>query len=110
MSEWKGGITKAHSARGGKKKKAAAKKPKRIAPVSKKRKVQTTKYEVIRSMFLSDNCRCFRCPKDATEVHHANGRRGNRLTDVEFFIPACRKCHRWAHDNPEAAKEQGWFA
>jgi len=65
-------------------------KRKRIKPVSDKRKKQNAEY--------------------ATEVHHANGRRGKRLIDTDYFVAVCRTCHRWIHDNPKEAKQNGWFA
>lgn len=110
MSEWKGGITKEWSARRGKGKPSKGKtKPKRINPVSEKRKLQSAKYAIIGPKFLTDNPKCFGCTAKSTEVHHSKGRRGDMLLQVEFFIQSCKICHRWVHDNPEAAKEQGWF-
>jgi len=85
-------------------------KRKRIKPLSDKRKKQNAEYKIVRDQYLIENPVCVRCPAKATEVHHANGRRGKRLIDVDYFVEVCRTCHRWIHDNPKEAKENGWFA
>lgn len=43
-------------------------------------------------------------------VHHVRGRVGGLRDDTKFFLAVCFKCHRWIHDNPEAARRRGWIA
>ena len=42
--------------------------------------------------------------KKATECHHSHGRRGKLLLYEPFWIPVCRECHNWIHNNPEEAR------
>ena len=53
--------------------------------------------------------KCERCGNTTlVERHHILPlSRGGNLLDQFKWI--CRPCHRWIHDNPQAAKEQGWM-
>lgn len=69
-------------------------------------------YSVLRDNFLSNNTLCKIhipgiCTSKATDVHHSKGR-GEYMLDDSTFIPTCRACHKWAEENPEAAKELGF--
>jgi 5-methylcytosine-specific restriction endonuclease McrA len=79
----------------------------RIKPVSAKRARENAEYTKLRREFLAANPACLVCKGQATEIHHACGRQGKRLLDVEFFRPLCSGCHRRVHDNPAWAKERG---
>lgn len=41
------------------------------------------------------------------EPHHFRGRLGPLLTDTRFFIPVCRKAHRWIDANRAEARLMG---
>jgi predicted amidophosphoribosyltransferase len=77
----------------------------RIKPVSAKRTRENAEYTKLRREFLAAHPICLVCKRQASEIHHACGRQGKRLLDVEFFRPLCAPCHRKVHDNPAWAKE-----
>ena len=79
----------------------------RIKPVSAKRRAENAEYTKLRQEFLAAHPACLVCKGQAMEIHHACGRQGKRLLDVEFFRPLCSGCHRKVHDNPAWAKERG---
>jgi hypothetical protein len=82
----------------------------RIQNKSSKRKIQEAIYIDIRKVFLNKNPECAIDKKhNAVEVHHTNGREGDRLNNVNFFLPVCRKCHVWIHANPKESREKGWL-
>ena len=93
-----------------------AKKPKkRIPPMSKKRERENKEYLRLRKEFLGAHPYCEACQivwskwlpvHPATDVHHMEGRGVNFLR-VEMWLPVCRKCHRWIHDNPSEARRLG---
>ena len=84
------------------------KKPRqRIKPASDRRKAENAEYTKLRREFLAAHPHCLVCDGFATEIHHARGRQGKRLLDVEFFRELCSGCHRRVHDNPAWAKERG---
>ena len=84
------------------------KKPRqRIKPASARRKAENAEYTKLRREFLAAHPACLVCKGEATEIHHARGRQGKRLLDVEFFRALCSGCHRRVHDNPTWAKERG---
>lgn len=82
--------------------------PKRIAPVSKKRAAERKTYLSLRDEFLMLNCRCERCGKAATEVHHKQGR-GKHYLEVATWAALCSKCHDHIHNNVAEAKAAGWL-
>ena len=54
--------------------------------------------------------RCEGCGGSATDYSH---RRTVSIRDEHQWCPCnalhlCRTCHRWAHHNPEQARERGW--
>ncbi len=84
------------------------KKTKKIAPVSDKRLRQLAEYRKLRNDFLKGKI----CPvtgSKSTEVHHMNGREGERLNDISFFLGVSRAGHEWIHANPSEARRKGWL-
>lgn len=76
--------------------------------VSKRRAERLRQYGVLRAYFLQRSSLCDRCGKvPPTDVHHARGRFGSRLTNVHDWVALCRKCHDWVHRNPEEARKVG---
>jgi hypothetical protein len=83
-----------------------------IKKVSDKRREQNEQYSIQRKEFLAlpDNKFCPVYPKKrTTEVHHMNGRTGDRLLDQEYWLAVSREGHQWIHLNPEEAREKGWL-
>lgn len=83
-------------------------KRKTLSPVSEKRMKQLAEYRDKRPEFLKEK----RCPVTggaATEVHHMDGREGERLLDFSKCIAVSRDGHRWIHEHPAEAREKGWL-
>ena len=84
-------------------------KPKSIAPVSKKRKLEMDEYSKRRELFLIANPLCqaklVGCTGKATDVHHTEGRVGENYLNMSKWKALCRSCHRWVEENPAEAKE-----
>lgn len=94
---------------------------KRRKPLKKISRAQATRlarYKPIARAFI-DECRengiaCLICmareiepPRQPTEVHHKFGRNGPLLFDRRGFIPSCRACREWPHDNGKTARTLG---
>jgi 5-methylcytosine-specific restriction endonuclease McrA len=66
-------------------------------------------YNKLKEEFLTKNTKCLVCTKaNAVDVHHVAGRYGKGLTDVNNFLPVCRQCHNWIHENGKEARELGF--
>ena len=99
------------------KKKSAKSNPKPIAKFSDKRAKRNAAYLVANKLFLAkeENKFCIVMAKLknktvlATEVHHTNGREGERLNDQEYWLAVSSEGHRFIHLNPEISYEQGWI-
>ena len=87
-----------------------ANKRKRLAPMSKKRKEDSKKYSALRAKFLRAHPLCMArrkgCTMKATDIHHKAGR-GKNYLDQATWLPACRTCHNWIHNNPSGARALG---
>lgn len=90
---------------------------KAIKRASNKREKQERAYSIARDLFLQKEENKF-CPVMAklynktvlaTEIHHTNGREGERLNDTEYWIGVSRDGHVWIHANPKLAYEAGWL-
>lgn len=77
---------------------------------SVKRTIQEEIYKDLRTTYLNKNplCECDKTRK-ATQIHHMNGREGDRLNDVVYFLAVCDGCHKWIHANPKESREKGWL-
>lgn len=98
-------------------KKSAKSNPKPIAKFSSKRKKRHAAYLLANKLFLAKDENKF-CPVmaklhnktvRATEVHHTNGREGERLNDQEYWLAVSSEGHKFIHLNPSIAYEQGWI-
>jgi hypothetical protein len=92
----------------------AENKPTSVKRVSDKRQRQLDEYAVIREEYLNENKHCVPCNDHniktvATEIHHKNGREGERLNDKRFFLSSCEDCHRHIHLNPKESREKGYL-
>jgi hypothetical protein len=45
----------------------------------------------------------------ATEIHHANKRRGARLTDTAHWLAVCRRMHALIERNKSWARDRGYL-
>jgi hypothetical protein len=94
-----------------------AKPPKRIAPMSARRRSELTDYAVARRVFLKQRPNCEACakltglhpcvdakPHPATDIHHKRGRLGKLLHDQRYWIPCCQHAHDFIHRNPVIAR------
>lgn len=80
----------------------------KIKPRSDKRAKQEKEYSKLSAQYKKEHPVCERCrSKTTTDIHHKAGRVGKLLTDITNFIALCRWCHKWAEENPAAAKEEG---
>ncbi len=88
-----------------------------IRKVSVKRADQNKIYLKKRKEFLSREENKF-CPVmkhfqgvvlPATEIHHMNGRQGERLNDEKYWLAVTRVGHKWIHANPYKARKLKWL-
>ena len=93
----------------GKKNKESKNALKPINRVSDKRKKQEAVYSVVRKQHLKYYPVCELCGSETVEIHHKNGRNGERLIDANYFMTVCRKHHTWIHEHPKEAREKGWL-
>lgn len=83
--------------------------PKAINRKSEKRADQEEVYKALKKAYMLKEPFCERCARNATEIHHKNGRNGDRLNDINFFMSICRDCHKWVHNHPKEARENGYL-
>ena len=85
-----------------------------IPKATKSRAAQVIEYRKIRKAYLKVNPACesgpllwpmAKCSRVATDIHHMRGRIGAMLTKEAYFLPVCRTCHCYIHDNPKDARE-----
>jgi hypothetical protein len=84
---------------------------KRIPRVSKVRRTRLTRYSELRLAFLREHlfCEIGNCKEVSTQVHHIEGRLGQKLCDFENCLAVCFSHHRAIHDHPKWAREQGYL-
>lgn len=81
-----------------------------IKQISDKRQKQNQLYLTMRKVFLQTHEHCAVFPdKQATEIHHANGRRGDMLLDTRYWYAVSREGHLYVHENVEWAEENGYL-
>jgi hypothetical protein len=82
-----------------------------INKISAKLKSNLDDYAKKRITFLKNNPLCqasivSSCTKQATDVHHKQGRGLNLLVEGTW-LAVCRTCHQFIELNPNIAKEKG---
>lgn len=85
--------------------KVASSKP--IKPISDKQTERLKAYRKVRDQFLKDNPFCMVCGAIATDLHHAAGKTGDLLTNVQYFRSLCRKHHSYYEVHVSEAKQLG---
>lgn len=76
--------------------------------VSKKRARENKVYSTLRKQFLEEKqcaARLEGCTGVATDVHHAEGRVGEKFLDVSTWKGLCRNCHQVVEKNPLRSKQ-----
>jgi hypothetical protein len=48
-------------------------------------------------------------PVYSDDVHHKEGRAGERFLDESTWMAVSRKAHSWIHAHPKQAREMGWL-
>jgi hypothetical protein len=81
---------------------------------SNKRAKQEREYKQNRLKYFENNPFCEaratqNCGFKASEIHHRQGRNGDRLNDTAFFMAVCRSCHNYIHNNPAESYLKGWL-
>lgn len=85
---------------------------KTVSPIRKTSKKLATKlieYKKAKTQFLTENniCAFPGCESTDVQLHHAKGRCGALLIDVNHFRALCDTHHRYVEENPVMAKEMG---
>lgn len=81
-----------------------------IPRVSTKRKQKDIEYSKLRERYLTGNSLCKvkvdGCSSTATDVHHtyAGSNRDTYYLVQSTWLPVCRNCHNWIHNNPVKAR------
>lgn len=83
---------------------------KRIAPRSAAMVGKMAVYKRLKGEFLAVHRHCAACCGLAAEVHHTRGRAGTLLLDTRYWMALCPACHRWVHENIEAARKRNLIA
>jgi hypothetical protein len=82
----------------------------KIKQFSSKRQRQNQAYLIMRKIFLETYEHCAVFPNlQATEIHHAYGRRGEMLLDTRYWFAVSREGHSHIHSNVEWAEENGYL-
>lgn len=58
--------------------------------------------------FLDEN-RCEKCGKSEEYAHLDKHHELTQSRGGKKTVYFCRECHIWIHNNPEKAKEKGWY-
>ena len=106
----------------------------RLSPVSKKRSAALKQYAASRKAFLALRPLCevwveltnegtreasllkaqifggiALRPEYSTDIHHVEGRIGEKLLDENTWMACSRKAHDWIHSHASAARKMGWL-
>lgn len=88
-----------------------------VRQVSDKQRGRNKAYKAVADVFKAFHPLCVCCgpifsrpPRPTSDVHHQRGKLGPLLTDVRFFLPACRECHDWIGAHPSDARALGLLA
>ncbi len=81
-----------------------------IKKVTAKRAAQNTEYLKLRKQYLEAYpcCEVEECNLKSVEIHHKEGREGERLTDTNNFMAVCHSHHEHITVNSKDAIEKGY--
>lgn len=84
---------------------------KSISNISEKRKEQLKKYRELRNSYMKQNkiCEVDGCERLSEDLHHKNGRVGEMVYNVVYFMAICRKHHIEVHNNPKWARDNNYL-
>lgn len=82
-----------------------------VKKVSEKRAGQNLEYAKLRKQYLEvyPVCEAHECNNKSTQIHHVNGREGEKLTSTAYFMAVCSHCHDKIHSNPQWSIENGYM-
>jgi len=49
------------------------------------------------------------CTGQCEQVHHKQGRTGDRMLDLDKMVAICNNCHDFIGRNPALAYDRGWM-
>lgn len=104
----------------------------RLRPVSKKREIENRAYEKAKREWrknhdgrcelrywgeyvlsyvdmIADGEDINRCRNKAGRNPHHRAKRGRQLSNIDYFMGVCPKCHRWIHEHENKARELGYL-
>lgn len=85
----------------------------KVNKISEKQKGRIAEYNKLAEKFKKENPECQikaneYCTGITDDVHHPEGKIGNKLFEVEKFKATCRSCHTYIHDHSKESEEKGW--
>lgn len=88
----------------------APKMPTHLKKVSAKRAIENKEYARLRKDYLEAYpvCEVVECHFPSKEIHHMQGREGDKLTDINFFLAVCPGCHRKIETDTQWARDNGY--
>jgi len=93
--------------------KADRAKPAVVKPVKKvteKRNIQNQHYARLRVEYLEayPACEVVDCHNKSSQIHHMQGREGEKLTDTDKFLAVCPSCHERITNDTQWAITNGY--
>lgn len=81
-----------------------------VKKITEKRSKQNQEYARLRDHYLEayPACEVSECNNKSNQIHHVNGREGEKLIDTNFFLAVCPDCHKKIHANPKWAQDEGY--
>lgn len=81
-----------------------------IRKVSPHRAVENKEYVRLRRDYLEAYpvCEVAECHLPSKEIHHMQGREGDKLNDINFFLAVCPGCHRKIETDTQWARDNGY--
>ena len=86
-----------------------------ISSTSRKGAARRREYDKVRkAVYERAAGRCevnatWSCSGQCEQVHHKQGRIGDRLTDIDKMVGICHNCHEFIGRNPALAYDRGWM-
>lgn len=83
--------------------------------VSKKQSKRIREYDKLRKIvYERSNGKCeinatWSCSGQCEQVHHKQGRVGDRMLDLDKMAGICHNCHEFIGRNPALAYDRGWM-
>lgn len=80
-----------------------------IKKQSESYKERNEKYKLLKELYIKEHptCEYENCNKPGEEIHHKEGRKGDKL--FCSFMHICREHHMFIHNNVKESKEKGYL-